>query len=135
MGVRSVAVYSECDRMAPHVRQADEAVALGPSPAAESYLHIERVLAAARDTGATAVHPGYGFLAENADFARACRRADLVFIGPEAHVIDTMGGKTEARRTAVEAGVPVVPGTEALSDRLSKDAPTQGLGLIYDLNF
>ncbi|MEE2636889.1 MAG: acetyl-CoA carboxylase biotin carboxylase subunit, partial [Acidobacteriota bacterium] len=125
MGVRSVAVYSECDRMAPHVRQADEAVALGPSPAAESYLHIERVLAAARDTGATAVHPGYGFLAENADFARACRRADLVFIGPEAHVIDTMGGKTEARRTAVEAGVPVVPGTEALSDRLS-DAELQG---------
>jgi acetyl-CoA carboxylase biotin carboxylase subunit len=122
MGVRSVAVYSECDRTAPHVRQADEAVAIGPSAAAESYLHRERILDAARDTGATAIHPGYGFLAENAAFARACRDAGLVFIGPDADVIETMGGKTAARRAAIDAGVPVVPGTEALAETLSDDA-------------
>ena len=121
MGVPSVAVYSDCDRTALHVRQADEAVAIGPSPAAESYLNIERVLAAARDTGSTAVHPGYGFLAENAAFARACRDAKLNFIGPDPAVIETMGGKTTARQAAIDAGVPVVPGTEALAEALSDD--------------
>jgi len=122
MGVPSVAVYSECDRTAPHVRQADEAIAIGPSVAAESYLNVARILEAARETCATAIHPGYGFLAENAAFARACLDAGLLFIGPDARVIETMGGKTAARRVAIGAGVPVVPGTEALADTLSDDA-------------
>ncbi|MEE2613510.1 MAG: biotin carboxylase N-terminal domain-containing protein, partial [Acidobacteriota bacterium] len=121
MGVPSVAVYSACDRTAPHVGQADAAVAIGPSVAAESYLSIERILEAARETGATAIHPGDGFLAENAAFARACQAAGLVFIGPDAGVIETMGGKTAARRAAIDAGVPVVPGTETLVDTLSDD--------------
>jgi acetyl-CoA carboxylase biotin carboxylase subunit len=122
MGIPSVAVYSECDRTAPHVRHADEAFAIGPSPAVESYLNIERILDATRASGATAVHPGYGFLSENAAFARACHAAGVIFIGPDAAVIETMGGKTAARQAAIAAGVPVVPGTEALADTLSDDA-------------
>jgi len=121
MGVPSVAVYSECDRTAPHVRRADVAVAIGASEAAESYLNIGRILDAAHETGATAIHPGYGFLAENAAFASACQAAGLVFIGPDAGVIEVMGGKTAARQAAVDAGVPVVPGTAALADTLSDD--------------
>jgi acetyl-CoA carboxylase biotin carboxylase subunit len=121
MGVGSVAVYSECDRAAPHVRMADHAVELGPGPPGESYLHIERVLAAATAAEATAVHPGYGFLAENPTFARAVVDAGLTFIGPDADVIEIMGGKTAARRAAIDAGVPVVPGTEALNSSLSEE--------------
>ena len=121
MGVGSVAVYSECDRTAPHVRMADHAVELGPGPPGESYLHIERVLAAATAAEATAVHPGYGFLAENPTFARAVVDAGLTFIGPDADVIEIMGGKTAARRAAIDAGVPVVPGTEALNSSLSEE--------------
>ena len=121
LDVLSVAVYSECDRTAPHVRAADAAVAIGPSLPAESYLNIPRILEAAAVTGATAVHPGYGFLAENSAFARVCREQGLVFIGPDADVIETMGGKTAARQTAIAAGVPVVPGTEALPATLSGD--------------
>jgi acetyl-CoA carboxylase, biotin carboxylase subunit len=112
MAVASVAVYSECDRAARHVRMADEACAIGPNAPSESYLNIDRLIDAARRTGADAVHPGYGFLAENAQFATACRDAGLTFIGPTPEAIALMGSKTEARRAAIAAGVPVVPGTE-----------------------
>ena len=112
MGIASVAVYSEADRKALHVRRADEAIAIGPAASAESYLDHERILEAARRTGAEAIHPGYGFLSENADFAAACDAAGLVFIGPSADSIRSMGLKTEARRVAQRAGTPTVPGTE-----------------------
>ena len=112
MGIPSVAVYSDCDRDARHVREADQAIHIGPSPAAESYLRIDRIIDAARRTSADAVHPGYGFLAENARFAQACADAGLTFIGPSAEAIRLMGSKTAAREAAIKAGVPVVPGTE-----------------------
>ncbi|MFI9171417.1 acetyl/propionyl/methylcrotonyl-CoA carboxylase subunit alpha [Streptomyces lincolnensis] len=110
LGVRSVAVFSDADADARHVREADTAVRLGPAPAAESYLSVERLLEAAARTGAQAVHPGYGFLAENAGFARACEDAGLVFIGPSAEAISLMGDKIRAKETVKAAGVPVVPG-------------------------
>src|SRR3954465_6586058 len=97
MGLRSVAVYSDCDRGARHVAEADEACHIGPSEAARSYLNVDALLDAARRSGADAVHPGYGFLAENAGFARACRDAGLTFIGPSPESIDAMGPKTESR--------------------------------------
>ena len=112
MGVATVGVYSPSDRLAPHVRYADEAVGLGADRPVESYLDIGKLIDAARRTGADTVHPGYGFLAENADFARACRAAGLRFVGPSADVIALMGGKTAARGEAQAAGVPVVPGTD-----------------------
>ncbi|MFI1371451.1 acetyl-CoA carboxylase biotin carboxylase subunit [Streptomyces longwoodensis] len=111
MGVRSVAVFSDADADARHVREADTAVRIGPPPAAESYLSVERLLEAAARTGAQAVHPGYGFLAENARFARACEEAGLVFIGPPADAIALMGDKIRAKETVRAAGVPVVPGS------------------------
>ncbi|MFD0436365.1 acetyl/propionyl/methylcrotonyl-CoA carboxylase subunit alpha [Streptomyces chartreusis] len=124
MGVRSVAVYSDADADARHVREADTAVRIGPAPAAESYLSVERLLEAAARTGAQAVHPGYGFLAENADFARACADAGLVFIGPSADAISLMGDKIRAKETVKAAGVPVVPGSSGsgLTDAELADA-------------
>jgi len=110
MGIESVAVYSDADERALHTTLADRAVRIGPPPAAESYLSIDAIVSAARQTGATAVHPGYGFLSENADFAAACEKAGLTFIGPPVAAIEGMGSKIAARQTAVKAGVPVVPG-------------------------
>jgi acetyl-CoA/propionyl-CoA carboxylase biotin carboxyl carrier protein len=111
MGVASVAVYSELDRDAPHVRRAGEAYNLGEGPAAENYLNVEKILDVAARAGAEAIHPGYGFLAENAPFAKACEEAGIVFIGPPASAIEAMGSKTRARELMKRAGVPIVPGT------------------------
>ena len=112
MGIAAVAVYSDADRTSLHVRMADEACHVGPSPSAESYLRIDRILDAARRHGAEAIHPGYGFLSENADFAAACEDAGIVFIGPSAASIRIMGSKTAARQAAVAAGAPVLPGVD-----------------------
>ncbi|MFP5019390.1 ATP-binding protein [Pseudonocardia phyllosphaerae] len=118
LGIRSVAVYSDADAGAPHVRAADEAVRIGPAAAAESYLSIDAVLAAARATGAQAIHPGYGFLSENTAFAAACEDAGIAFVGPPSSAIDAMGDKIRAKQTVAKAGVPVVPGSDGagLSD-------------------
>lgn len=109
-GYRTIAVYSEADAGAPHVQLADQAVLIGPAPVKESYLDASRILEAARRTGAEAIHPGYGFLSENADFARACSEAGLVFIGPSPEAIDAMGNKAESKRRMLEAKVPCIPG-------------------------
>ena len=133
MGISTVAVYSEADRPALHVRLADEAHLIGPPPSRDSYLRIDRILDVARLTGAEAVHPGYGFLAENAAFAKACEDTDLVFIGPRSETIALMGEKTSARRVAVEASVPVVPGTlEMIADEgeIAREADRIGFPLM-----
>ncbi|MBW0115873.1 acetyl-CoA carboxylase biotin carboxylase subunit, partial [Pseudonocardia abyssalis] len=112
LGIRSVAVYSDADAGSPHVTAADVAVRIGPAAAAESYLSIEKVIAAARATGAQAIHPGYGFLSENTAFAAACEEAGIVFVGPPASAIEAMGDKIRAKQTVAKAGVPVVPGSD-----------------------
>jgi len=128
MGVSPVAVYSDVDRNALHVRYADEAHLLGPAPSRESYLNIERIIEVARDCGAEAIHPGYGFLAENADFAEACQKAGIVWIGPPPEAIRRMGDKVAARRMVSETGVPVVPGTDAMSDMAQAGAAAVDIG-------
>src|SRR5689334_19387421 len=110
MGIATVAVYSEADANALHVRSADEAVLIGPAPARDSYLIAERILEAARATGAHAIHPGYGFLSERAEFAEACEKAGIVFIGPPAAAIHAMGSKSAAKALMEKAGVPLTPG-------------------------
>src|ERR1051326_8087967 len=110
MGIATVAVYSEADAEALHVRQADEAVPIGPAPSADSYLRIDRIIEACKKTGAEAVHPGYGFLSERAEFARALAEAGIVFIGPPPEAIAAMGDKIESKKLAVAAGVSTVPG-------------------------
>jgi acetyl-CoA carboxylase, biotin carboxylase subunit len=133
MGVETVAVYSEADRTAPHVLEADEAQYLGPAEPRESYLNIDRLLAAARETGAEALHPGYGFLAENPELAEACDRAGMVFIGPPAQAIRDLGSKTKARAIMARAGVPVIPGLERTSDDLqvfSREAERLGYPVL-----
>src|SRR5579883_61828 len=110
LGIRTIAVYSEADAAARHVALADEARLIGPAPARESYLKIEVILAAARATGAQAIHPGYGFLSENAEFAEACEAAGIVFIGPPPASIRAMGLKSAAKELMARSGVPVVPG-------------------------
>ncbi len=114
LGYRTIAVYSEADAAAVHVRAADSAVCIGPAPAAESYLVAKRIIAAAQETGAEAIHPGYGFLSENADFSRACTDAGIVYIGPDPEAIQVMGNKAHAKRRMIEAGVPCIPGYEGV---------------------
>ena len=129
LGVESVAVYSEPDRLAPHVMQADLSVPIGPARAADSYLNVARLIEAAHRTGAEAVHPGYGFLAESAGFARSLREAGLVFIGPPPEAIEAMGDKTRARELMAEAGVPVIPGSDAIGGAEEGKRAADGIGL------
>ena len=134
MGIGTVAIYSDADRAALHVRACDEAVRVGPPASRESYLVIENVLAAAKETGADAIHPGYGFLSENARFARACAEAGVTFIGPPPEAMEEMGEKTRARRKATEAGVPVVPGLkEPIPEGGEAAAKEFALGIGYPI--
>ena len=134
IGIDTVAVYSEADRRALHVRYADEAYLLGPAPSRESYLRGDKIIDIARKSGADAVHPGYGFLAERDDFAAACEDAGIAFIGPKPSAIAAMGDKAEARATVIKAGVPIVPGTEDVGnmtdDELLRIAPQIGFPLL-----
>jgi acetyl-CoA carboxylase biotin carboxylase subunit len=129
MGIETVAVYSEADEMSLHVQAADYAVCVGPGPASESYLSVQNIIAAAKGTGCDAVHPGYGFLAENADFVDACEAEGLVFIGPQAAHIRAMGDKAQAKRSMIAAGVPVVPGSDgAVTDLLKAQQLAKEIG-------
>lgn len=131
-GIRTVAVFSEADRTSMHVTYADEAVCIGPAPSAESYLCIDKIIQVAKDTGVQAIHPGYGFLSENAGFSRRCAEEGIIFIGPSAASIEAMGDKISARKAMIAAGVPVVPGTAAnlSEDELIKVSRNIGLPII-----
>ncbi len=129
LGVESVAVYSEADVDSMHVQLADEAVCIGPGPSKDSYLKPDRIIAAAEITGADAIHPGYGFLSENARFADICETSGIVFIGPSADVIRMMGDKATARATAVANGVPITPGSELMADAEEAFAKAKEIGL------
>ncbi|MFQ6676947.1 MAG: acetyl-CoA carboxylase biotin carboxylase subunit [Fidelibacterota bacterium] len=129
LGVKTVAVYSTADEYSLHVKFADEAVCIGPPPSAESYLNIPRIIAAAEITDADAIHPGYGFLAENAEFSRICSENEFIFIGPSAEIINAMGNKSQAKETMKNAGVPVIPGSDRIlenSTAAMKDAEAIG---------
>jgi acetyl-CoA carboxylase biotin carboxylase subunit len=115
MGIVSLAIYSEADRAGLHVQMADEAVGIGPSPAAESYLNMDRIIETARAAGAEAIHPGYGFLAENAEFARRCEQAGIVFIGPNSRALELVGDKIRARQTMEKSGIPIIPGMKRVA--------------------
>ena len=129
MGIATVAVFSEADRQALHVRMADEAVCVGPAQSSQSYLRMDKIIDACRKTGATAVHPGYGFLSENAEFARQCQEAKITFIGPSPEAIEAMGEKTRARELMQKAGVPLVPGTpEAVEEATQALAAAEEMG-------
>jgi len=130
MGIRTVAVYSEADRESLHVRFAEDAVCIGPAAARDSYLNIPRLIAAAEITGAEAIHPGYGFLAENAEFAEICERSDIVFIGPSAEQIRLMGDKAMARKTMMSVGVPTVPGSPG-----AVEDPAAALEIAREIGF
>ncbi|MGQ0713252.1 MAG: acetyl-CoA carboxylase biotin carboxylase subunit [Gemmatimonadaceae bacterium] len=130
LGIQTVAVYSEADRESLHVRFADDDVCIGPAPARESYLRIPRLIAAAEITGADAIHPGYGFLAENAEFAETCAASNIAFIGPTPEQIRVMGDKAAARKAMADVGVPIVPGTPG-----SVDDPEEALELAKDIGF
>jgi acetyl/propionyl-CoA carboxylase alpha subunit len=116
MGIPSVTVYSDADRAAPHARAGDESVRIGPAPPADSYLNAGSILDAAHAAHADAIHPGYGFLSQSAPFARACREAGVVFIGPSPESMEVLGDKVSSRRAAARCGVPVVPGSEGTTD-------------------
>ncbi|NTU55787.1 MAG: acetyl-CoA carboxylase biotin carboxylase subunit, partial [Anaerolineales bacterium] len=134
VGIETVAVYSEADRHALHVRYADEAYLLGPAPSRESYLRMDKILEIAKRSGADAIHPGYGFLAEREDFSAACEEMGIAFIGPKPSAIAAMGDKMTARNTVTAAGVPVVPGTEGegslSNEELLAVAPQIGFPLL-----
>src|SRR6059058_4712330 len=132
-GYRTVAVFSEADADALHVRLSDEAIAIGTAPAAQSYLSIEKIIVAAKQSGAEAIHPGYGFLSENAAFAHACAEAGLIFIGPSPEAIRVMGDKAEAKRRMIAAGVPCVPGyqeEDQSNARLTQEAARIGFPVM-----
>src|SRR5687767_11293069 len=121
LGIQTVAVYSEADRESLHVRFADDDVCIGPAPARESYLRIPRLIAAAEITGADAIHPGYGFLAENAEFAETCAASNITFIGPTPEQIRVMGDTAAARKALADVGVPIIPGTRSEERRVGKE--------------